>query len=130
MSKPTPADPQLYQSVRRRVLYTDSGKRKPNNAFLNGHLVKEYKKAFAKKHGNRKKPYKGKKDTTQGLGRWYREDWTTQDGGKEYKNKNDIFRPRKRITKDTPLTHKELTKKEIESARRKKSKHGRVNNFR
>lgn len=127
---PDPSDQRLYNSVRRRVLYTSSGRRRPNNAFINGHLVREYKAAFARKHGTRKSPYRGKKNTSLGLGRWYRENWTTQDGAKEYKNKNDIFRPRNRVTKHTPLTHSELTKKEIESARRKKATYGRVKRFR
>lgn len=129
MSKPTPTDPNLYYSVKRRVLYTPSGKRKPNNAYINGKLVQEYKKSFEKKHGSRKKPYKGKKDNNKGLGRWYQEDWKTQDGRYKYKNKSDIYRPTKRVTKSTPKTHRELTKKQLMSARRKKAKHGRVDKF-
>jgi hypothetical protein len=47
-----------------------------------------------------------------------------------YKNKNDIYRPTNRITKGTPITHKELTKKEIKTARTKKYRKGRVKRFR
>jgi hypothetical protein len=46
-----------------------------------------------------------------------------------YKYKNDVYRPTIRITKKTPLTFSELTKKQIKIARRKKRTKKRVNRF-
>ena len=62
--------------------------------------------------------------------RWFAEKWVNQRGKVGYKYKNDIYRPSKRITKGTPLTHKELSKKEIKRARTMKYKRGRVKKFR
>ena len=58
------------------------------------------------------------------------EDWRNQRGEIGYKHKSDIYRPTHRITKNTPITHSELTEKEIKKARHKKYKKGRVNRFR
>ena len=52
-----------------------------------------------------------------------------QRGETGYKYKSDVYRPTKRITKDTPATFNELSKKELESARREKAKKGRVKQF-
>ena len=46
-----------------------------------------------------------------------------------YKHKNDIYRPSKRITKETPATHEELNEKELKRARKEKYKTGRVRKF-
>lgn len=62
-----PADSKLYDSVKRRVY-----KKMPkHSAYRSGHLVKEYKKAFIKKHGTRKKPYIGQ--GKRPLKRWFDE---------------------------------------------------------
>ena len=71
----------------------------------------------------------GKKSKKKGLARWFKEKWTNQRGEIGYKYKSDIYRPSKRITKKTPKTHKELTKRNVFKARSKKYKHGRVNRF-
>ena len=62
----------------------------------------------------------------KGLSRWFLEKWTNQRGKVGYKNKNDVYRPRFRITKKTPTTFKELNKKQINRARTEKYTKGRV----
>ena len=118
-----PKDPKLYASIKKRV-YQQIPK---HSAYRSGHLVREYKKAFHKKHGTRKEPYTG---GSKPLKRWFDEEWKTQDGSKVYKKKSDIFRPTKKINEKTPTTHKELSKGEITAARKEKSTRGRVKNFR
>ena len=43
-----------------------------------------------------------------------------------YDKNTDVYRPTKRITKKTPVTHGELTKKELKAAQKKKSTVGQV----
>ena len=99
-----------------------------HSAYRSGVLVKEYKEAYKKKH-NSSNAYVGKKRENKGLSRWFKEDWKNQRGGKGYKKKGDVYRPTKRITKETPKTFKELSNKEIKSAQREKRKTGRVKKF-
>ena len=117
-------DKTLYESVKRRV-YKKIPK---HSAYRSGVLVKEYKEAYKKKH-NSSNAYVGKKRENKGLSRWFKEDWKNQRGGKGYKKKGDVYRPTKRITKETPKTFKELSNKEIKSAQREKRKTGRVKKF-
>lgn len=125
-SKPKPTDLKLYEKIKKK-LYK---KIKKHSAYRSGVLVQKYKDAFKKKYGSKKSPYSGKKTQKKGLSRWFKEKWVNQRGEVGYKYKNDIYRPSRRITKKTPLTHKELTKKEIKKARTKKYRHGRVDKFR
>ena len=119
-----PNDKKLYDRIKAKIY-----KRIPkHSAYRSGLIVKEYKEAFKKKYGN-KKPYKGKKKTKEGLSRWFKEDWKNQRGGTGYKKKGDVYRPTKRITKKTPATFKELSKKEIKKAQEEKKKKGRVERF-
>ncbi len=92
-----------------------------HSAYRSGLLVKEYKK--------RGGTYIGKKEGDKGLSRWFKEKWKTQDGRTTYKKKGDIFRPTKRITKDTPTTMSELSKKRIKKAQAVKKKGGRVKKY-
>lgn len=71
----------------------------------------------------------GKKSKKKGLKRWFKEKWTNQRGEIGYKYKSDIYRPNQRITKKTPKTHRELTRKRIKKAREKKYVKGRVDKF-
>ena len=125
-SKPKPTDLKLYEKIKNKVYK----KIKKHSAYRSGVLVQKYKDAFKKKYGSKKSPYSGKKTQKKGLSRWFKEKWVNQRGEVGYKYKNDIYRPSRRITKKTPLTHKELTKKEIKKARTKKYRHGRVDKFR
>ena len=63
------------------------------------------------------------------LRRWFKEEWKNQDGKEGYQKKGDVYRPTKRITKDTPKTFKELGKKKIKKAMKEKKKTGRVKKF-
>ena len=121
----TPKDIKLYNKIKKKV-YSKIPK---HSAYRSGILVKEYKKKYEKKYGNGP-PYLGKKTRKKGLSRWFDEKWVNQRREIGYKHKNDIYRPTYRITKKTPLTHGELTKKEIKRARKKKYLKGRVNRFR
>lgn len=120
-----PSDNKLYNKTK-KYIYKKIPK---HSAYRSGILVKTYKKNYAKKYGKKKNPYIGKKSRKKGLVRWFKEKWINQRGEIGYKYKSDIYRPSKRITKKTPKTHKELTKRNVFKARSKKYKHGRVNRF-
>ena len=117
----------LYEKIKNKV-YADIPK---HSAYRSGILVQKYKEAFKNKYKNtRKKPYKGNRTKKKGLRRWFDEEWVNQRGEVGYKYKNDVYRPKIRITDDTPITHDELTEKEIEKARVKKYRKGRIDRFR
>jgi hypothetical protein len=124
-----PTDTILYE-LTKKIIY----KKNPvNSAYRSGALVKEYKKRFMKKHGD-KKPYvsktkKTKKKTLTGLTRWFKEEWKNQRGDIGYKFKGDIYRPTKKISKKTPKTFNQLSKTEIKNAMKKKKKNNRVDKF-
>jgi hypothetical protein len=120
-------DEKLYEKIKKKV-YADIPK---HSAYRSGILVQKYKEAFKNKYKNtRKQPYKGNRTKKKGLRRWFDEEWVNQRGEIGYKYKNDVYRPKIRITDDTPITHDELTKKEIEKARVKKYIKGRIDRFR
>ena len=74
--------------------------------------------------------YSGAKPKKTGLTRWHKEDWKTQDGKTTYNGKkNKIFRPTKRITKDTPTTMGELSSKRKKKAIAEKKAKGRVKKY-
>lgn len=114
---PEPTNKKLYAKAKAK--YSNM----KHSAYKSGLVVKEYKRLGGK--------YSGKKPTIQnkGLKRWYAEKWETRSGTTTYKKKGDIFRPTKRITKDTPTTMKELTKKEKDKAEAEKKKKGRVKKY-
>lgn len=122
---PVPKDNKLYQRAKKYIYK----KHPKHSAYRSGLLVQKYKKDFKKKYGN-KSPYIGQKTKKKGLKRWFAEKWVNQRGKVGYKYKNDIYRPSKRITRKTPLTHKELSRKEIRRARTRKYKYGRIKKFR
>ena len=125
MSKPIPRDITLYNKTKKAVYNRIHN----HSAYRSGVLVKEYKSAFSKKHGKNTQPYTGKKPSKKGLSRWFKEKWVNQRGETGYKYKSDIYRPTKRITKNTPVTHSELSKKQIKRSRRTKREKGRVKTF-
>ena len=120
-----PTDQALYRKTKKNVYK----KHPKHSAYRSGILVQTYKKNFKKKYGSRRSPYKGEKPTRRGLKRWFKEKWVNQRGEVGYKHKNDIYRPSRRITKKTPKTHGELTKKQVKSSRQEKYKKGRVRRF-
>ena len=119
----TPADQELYEAVKRRV-YT---KYPRHSAYLSGHLVREYKEAFARKHGDTRKPYNGRSDA--GLTRWFAERWRNESGGVGYDRNNTLYRPTIRVSPGTPKTWGELSPSAIKAAKAEKKKKGRVSRF-
>ena len=63
------------------------------------------------------------------LKRWFKEDWRTPSGKKDYSGGENTFRPTKRISKDTPKTWSELTAGEKRAASAEKNKKGRVSRY-
>ena len=125
-AKARPTDINLYNKTK-KYIYKKYPK---HSAYRSGLLVQKYKSNFTKKYGNKKQPYIGTKTRKRGLRRWFDEEWVNQRGEVGYKFKSDIYRPKNRITKDTPIIHDELTDKEIEKARSKKYRKGRIDRFR
>ena len=114
---PEPKNKKLYEEVKEDVY-----KKYPkHSAYRSGLLVQEYKR--------RGGTYEGKKNSKSGLNKWMSEKWLNQRGEVGYKYKSDVYRPTVKVTKDTPTTFQELTKKEIEKARREKAKTGHVKQF-
>jgi hypothetical protein len=103
----------LYEKVKKE-LYAEIPK---HSAYRSGLLVKLYKKRGGKYSGEKPKG---------GLTRWFKEDWRTEKGKKTYKEGGTIFRPTKRINKNTPKTMGELTKTEKAKAIKQKKTTGRV----
>ena len=91
-----------------------------HSAYRSGLIVKAYKKMGGTYSG--KKPKKG-------LTRWFKEDWRTEKGKKTYKEGGTIFRPTKRVTKDTPTTMSELTPAQKKKAIKEKKTTGRVKKY-
>jgi hypothetical protein len=83
-------NPKLYEEVK-KVVYKQYPK---HSAYRSGQLVKQYKEEGGK--------YGGEKPEG-GLTSWFKEEWKDV-GGKEY----PVYRPTKRINKDTPLTAYEI----------------------
>ena len=92
-------------------------------------LVKTYKKEFSKIYGDRKSPYTPSTKKTGGLTRWFKEKWISDTGKIGYTDKSSIYRPSLRVTKQTPITWRELSKNEIKKAKAEKTKTGRVKRF-
>lgn len=64
------------------------------------------------------------------LKRWFKEDWRTLSGDKDYSKGDRTFRPTKRISSETPVTASELTEAEKRRAKREKREKGRVSRYR
>ena len=118
-----PVDTAMYNRIKKSVI----AKNPKHSAYRSGQIVKQYKSAFKKKYGN-KSAYTGTK-TKDGLSRWYKEDWRTEKGKKTYKEGGTIFRPTKRVSKKTPATMGELSKKQKASAIKEKKAKGRVSKY-
>ncbi len=112
---PEPTNKKLYAKARAKYASMK------HSAYKSGLVVKEYKKLGGK--------YSGEKPKKKGLTRWFKEDWRTEKGKKTYKEGGTIFRPTKRITKDTPTTMKELTPAQKKKAIAEKKKKGKVTKY-
>lgn len=117
-------DKDLYEKIKKEIYL----KYPKHSAYRSGLIVKKYKEEYEKKYKNNN-AYFGKKDNSKGLIRWFNEDWRNQRGEIGYKKKGDIYRPTKRVNKNTPTTINELTKKQIENAIKEKKTKGRVKKF-
>lgn len=93
---PIPKDINLYNKVKREA---DFVYKKPS-AYKSGFIVKKYKE-LGGEYIEDNKP--------KNLKRWFQEDWKDI-GGKSY----PVFRPTKRISMNTPLTEKEINKKQLQ----------------
>ena len=114
---PDPVNKTLYEEVKSEIY----AKYPTHSAYRSGLLVQEYKK--------RGGTHRGQESQTEGLNRWFAERWSNQRGEVGYSRKSDIYRPNIRITDKTPTTFQELTKQEIERARKEKAKTGHVTRF-
>ena len=92
-----------------------------HSAYRSGLIVRTYKRLGG--------VYPGKKPTRTGLVRWFKEDWKSNTGKYGYTSKSSVYRPTKRVTKNTPKTFSELTPKELIRAKREKSRTGHVKKF-
>lgn len=119
-----PTDTILYEKIKNEIY----NKYPKHSAYRSGLLVKRYKEMFLKMYPNMD-PYITPEKNNTGLNRWFNEEWTNQRGETGYKYKNDIYRPNKKITEDTPTTFNELSKEEIDKARKEKYITGRVRRF-
>ena len=63
------------------------------------------------------------------LKRWFKEDWRTPRGNKDYSKGENTFRHTKRISKDTPSTWSELSPSEKARAKKEKNTKGRVSRY-
>lgn len=122
--KSIPRNIHLYNKVK-KYIYKKYPK---HSAYRSGLLVQKYKQEFKKLHP-RSNPYIGQTSKFKGLSRWFKEDWKSDTGKYFYSSKRSVYRPTKRITKKTPKTFSELSKKEIQRAKYKKERYGRVNRF-
>ena len=77
-----------------------------------------------------KSPLSKVKKTAKGasLRRWFKEEWRTPSGDKDYSKGENLFRPTKRVNKKT-ATYGELTKSELRAAQKEKNSKGRVSRF-
>lgn len=122
---PIPTDKFLYDSVKKYIYE----KYPAHSAYRSGLLVREYKRRFSERYGGEFSPYIGKRNSRQGLSRWFAEEWRNQRGQVGYQKRGDVYRPTKRITRQTPTTFSELSREEIEKAKREKASRGRVGRF-
>jgi hypothetical protein len=76
-------------------------------------------------------PFKKVRKTKEGLAlkRWFKEDWRTPSGSKDYSDGDVVFRPTKKVSKDTPKTYSELSEADIKKGRRQKRKTGRAGKY-
>jgi hypothetical protein len=96
MSSPEPVNKKLYEKVKKMA----DEKYKTHGAYKSMWIVKKYKELGGK--------YKGRKDTSKGLTRWKNEKWEDY-AGLDY----PVYRPTKRVSKDTPLTPSEIDPQDL-----------------
>jgi hypothetical protein len=122
--KPSPKNTKLYEKVKEKA------KKKFKvwpSAYASGWVVKEYKRLGG--------TYSGKKSSSRGISRWYKEKWINvcklpkkvscgrSKLSKTWKKNYPYCRPSIRVTKSTPRTASEIGMKEIKKrcSRKRKS---------
>jgi hypothetical protein len=89
---PKPKDEELYADIKKKA--KKKFKVYPS-IYANSWLVSEYKKAYAKKYGEGKEAYTGKKPTDSGIPKWFDEEWIDLSRSNPDKNKwVDCGRPK------------------------------------
>ena len=63
------------------------------------------------------------------LRRWFKEDWRTPSGDKDYSGGDTTFRPTKKVSSKTPTTWSELSPSEKAAAKKEKKTKGRVSRY-
>ena len=63
------------------------------------------------------------------LNRWFKEEWETPSGKKDYEGGENTFRPTKIISRNTPKTWNEVTPTSKAKAQREKNTKGRVTEY-
>lgn len=116
-----PLDKELYNTIK---LEANKRFKSPSSIYRSSWIVKEYMKRCGK--------YSGKKNTSSGISRWFKEDWVdlkrpTKTGyepcGRDTQNTSGNYplcRPSIRVNKKTPKTYKELSQKSIRKAKQEK----------
>lgn len=94
-------DKDIYEKAKKEVYATY---KKPS-AYRSGMLVKRYKELGG--------TYSGEK-TKKGLVRWFKEEWRDVNPNKT-KSSYPVYRPTKRVSKETPLTLKEIKKTNLKT---------------
>lgn len=118
-----PTDILLYNKIKKNIY----AKYPIHSAYRSGLLVKEYKKQFLYLYDNKINPYLYKKSKKKiGLKRWFLEEWKNQRNEVGYNKNGDYYRPTKRITKKTPITHNELSNTQKHKAIKLKKSHKRA----
>lgn len=122
MTASLPTNQKLYEKIKLRANRKFESK---TGIYRSSWIVREYIKAGGK--------YKGKKNS-DGLKRWFKEKWVdlnrkTSNGkyakcGRKSTKKGSypLCRPSKRVSRKTPKTYKQLSKKSITKAKKQKSK--------
>ena len=110
-----PKNTKLYEKVK-LFIYKKYPK---HSAYRSGLLVQKYKQLGGTYIGKRKGP----------LARWFKENWKSDTGHYGYTSKSSVYRPTKRISKQTPTTFSELSRREIMRAKREKYRKGHVTHF-
>ena len=121
--KPTPTDKKLYNKIKSQA------KKKFKvwpSAYASGWLVKEYKRKGGK--------YSGKKSSSTGISRWYKEKWINvcklpkkvscgrSKLSSNWKKNYPYCRPSIKVNSSTPKLSSKLSKKEIEKRCKRKRK--------
>jgi hypothetical protein len=121
--KPSPTNKKLYEKIK------EEAKKKFKvwpSAYASGWLVKEYKRRSGK--------YSGRKTSSSGISRWYKEKWINvcklpkkvscgrSKLSKKWKKNYPYCRPSIRVNKSTPRTASEISIKEIKKRCSRKRK--------